>query len=46
MDLELSALIEERFSEQVNFLQRMVQSRSSNRFTPELSPPMPLWKHR
>lgn len=39
MDPVLSALIEERFSEEVIFLQRMVQSRSSNGFTPEHSPP-------
>lgn len=39
MDQKLSALIEERFSEQVVFLQRLVQIRSSNRFTPEHSPP-------
>lgn len=38
-DQRLSALIDERFDEQVGFLQRLVQSRSNNRFTPELSPP-------
>ena len=39
MDQALSALIEERFSEEVFFLQQLVQSRSSNSFTPEHSPP-------
>src|SRR5260370_40079023 len=35
----VSARIEEQFAQQVDFLRRMVQSRSNNRFTPELSPP-------
>lgn len=35
----ISALIDKHFDQEVNFLQRMVQARSNNPFTPELSPP-------
>lgn len=35
----VTSLIDEQFGDEVEFLKHMVQSRSSNHFTPELSPP-------
>src|SRR5215469_13480077 len=35
----LSAVIGEQFRQQVDFLQRLVRTRSTNPFTPDLSPP-------
>ena len=35
----ISAAVGEQFDQQVAFLQRMVRTRSTNRFTPDLSPP-------
>jgi len=34
-----TTLIDEQFDQEVDFLQRLIRCRSTNRFTPELSPP-------